>query len=70
MNEICIQPKVKPTSSVQQLAALPLVADQDPRPEMNTVRGFLALHVPCLRVSHSTSAVNRRSFKRPNQSQE
>lgn len=54
----------KPTSSVQQPAVLLLVSDQDLPPEMNTLRGFLALHVPCLRVSHSISACKRSSINR------
>jgi hypothetical protein len=49
---------MEPTSSVQRLATSPLIADQDPHPEMNIVKDFLALHVPCLKVSHSTSALN------------
>jgi len=49
---------MEPTSSVQRLATWPLIADQDPHPEMNIVKDFLALHVLCLKVSHSTSALN------------
>lgn len=47
------------TSSAQQLAALLQGAVQDPPPEMTTWKGFLASDVPCLRVSHSISAVNK-----------
>jgi len=55
---------MEPTSSVQRLATWPLTADQDPHPEMNIVKDFLALHVPCLKVSHSTSALNRTKLKK------
>jgi len=54
----------KLTSSVQQPAVLLLVSDQDHLPGMNILRGFLALHVPYLRVSHSISTTKRSSINR------